>query len=51
MIPLGLVQLALLILGLVLTAFAIASGVWGGAALLSMLVFLALLATTQKAPR
>lgn len=51
MIPLGLVQLVLLILGVVLTALALASGVWNAYALLSLLTFLSLLATTQKAPR
>lgn len=48
MIPRGLVQLALLILGVVLTALALASGVWNGLALLSLIAFLTLLATTWK---
>lgn len=48
MIPRGLVQLALLAVGLVALAFALASGVWNGLALLSLIAFLTLLATTWK---
>lgn len=48
MIPRGVVQLALLILGVVLLTFAIGSGVWNGLALLSLIAFLTLLATTWK---
>ena len=50
-VPLGLVQLALLLAALGLAAAALASGTWNGLALLSLAAFLTLIATTQKAAR
>lgn len=49
MIPRGLVQLALFLIGSALLAAAIASGVWwNSASILSLLCFLTLLATTTR---
>ncbi len=48
MIPRGIVQLALLALGVALLAAAIASGVWNGLAFLSLITFLSFIATTWE---
>lgn len=48
MIPRGLVQLGLLVLAIALLVAAIRSGVWNGLALLSLIAFLTLLATTAR---